>query len=159
MENPEQELPIRKDSNKIYFLVAVILALLGTNAYLFFKDQKANDRIVTISDEKTRMQTEIDKIEAELDNASSNNLTLSDQMLKNQAIAREKIDELRSSLKQGQLTQVQLANAQEEIKQLKYFVSKYVLLILMSFILKILPIFVRKSSFVRHNSNLVGLLN
>jgi predicted RNase H-like nuclease (RuvC/YqgF family) len=125
MENPEQELPIRKDSNKIYFLVAVILALLGTNAYLFFKDQKANDRIVTISDEKTRMQTEIDKIEAELDNASSNNLTLSDQMLKNQAIAREKIDELRSSLKQGQLTQVQLANAQEEIKQLKYFVSKY----------------------------------
>jgi DNA repair ATPase RecN len=71
------------------------------------------------------MQTEIDKIEAELDNASSNNLTLSDQMLKNQAIAREKIDELRSSLKQGQLTQVQLANAQEEIKQLKYFVSKY----------------------------------
>jgi myosin heavy subunit len=125
MENPEQELPIRKDSKKIFFLVAVILTLLGTNAYLLFKDKKANDRIVTISDEKTRMQTEIDKIEAELDNASSNNLKLSDQMLKNQAIAREKIDELRSALKKGQLTQVQLARAQEEIKQLKYFVSKY----------------------------------
>jgi DNA repair exonuclease SbcCD ATPase subunit len=125
MENPEQEQPIRKDSNKIYFLVAVILALLGTNTYLFFKDKKANDRIVTISDEKTRMQTEIDKIEAELDNATSNNLKLSDQMLKEQEIAREKIDELRSALKQGQLTQGQLAKAQEEIKQLKYFVSKY----------------------------------
>lgn len=125
MENPEQEQPTRKDSNKIYFLVAVILALLGTNTYLFFKDKKANDRIVTISDEKTRMQTEIDKIEAELDNASSNNLKLSDQMLKEQTIAREKIDELRSALKQGQLTQGQLAKAQEEIKQLKYFVSKY----------------------------------
>jgi DNA repair ATPase RecN len=106
-------------------LVAVILALLGTNAYLFFKDKKANDRIVTISDEKTRMQTEIDKIEAELDIATSNNLKLSDQMLKEQTIAREKIDELRSALKQGQLTQGQLAKAQEEIKQLKYFVSKY----------------------------------
>jgi DNA repair ATPase RecN len=46
-------------------------------------------------------------------------------MLKEQAIAREKIDELRSALKQGQLTQGQLAKAQEEIKQLKYFVSKY----------------------------------
>jgi DNA repair exonuclease SbcCD ATPase subunit len=125
MENPKQEQPIRKDSNKIYFLVAVILALLGTNAYLFFKDKKANDRIVTISDEKTRMQTEIDKIEAELDIATSNNLKLSDQMLKEQTIAREKIDELRSALKQGQLTQGQLAKAQEEIKQLKYFVSKY----------------------------------
>ena len=125
MENPEQEQPIRKDSNKIYFLVAVILALLGTNTYLFFKDKKANDRIVTVSDEKTRMQTEIDKIEAELDNATSNNLKLSDEMLKEQEIAREKIDELRNALKQGQLTQGQLAKAQEEIKQLRYFVSKY----------------------------------
>lgn len=125
MENPEQEQPIRKDSNKIYFLVAVILALLGTNTYLFFKDKKANDRIVTVSDEKTRMQTEIDKIEAELDNATSNNLKLSEEMLKEQEIAREKIDELRNALKQGQLTQGQLAKAQEEIKQLRYFVSKY----------------------------------
>ena len=125
MENQEQEQPIRKDSNKIYFLVAVILALLGTNTYLFFKDKKANDRIVTVSDEKTRMQTEIDKIEAELDNATSNNLKLSEEMQKEQEIAREKIDELRNALKQGQLTQGQLAKAQEEIKQLRYFVTKY----------------------------------
>ncbi|MFA6945731.1 MAG: hypothetical protein WC220_07475 [Pedobacter sp.] len=125
MENPEQEQPIRKDSNKIYFLIAVILALLGTNTYLFFKDKKANDRIVTISDEKTRMQTEIDKIEAELDNATSNNLRLTDEMQKEEEIARDKIDGLRNALKQGQLTQGQLAKAQEEIKQLKYFVTRY----------------------------------
>lgn len=123
MENQEQ--PIRKDSNKIYFLIAVILALLGTNAYLFFKDKKANERIVTISDEKTRMQTEIDKIEAELDNASSNNIKLSEQMKKEQTLAREKIEELRTALKKGQLTQGQLAKAQEDIKQLRYFVTKY----------------------------------
>ncbi|MHB1177288.1 MAG: hypothetical protein ACYCZO_03060 [Daejeonella sp.] len=125
MENQNQEQPIRKDSNKIYFLVAVILALLGTNAYLFFKDKKANDRIVTISDEKTRMETEIDKIEAELDNASANNIKLSEQMQNEQTIAREKINELRSALKKGQLTQGQLAKAQEDIKQLRYFVTKY----------------------------------
>lgn len=125
MENQNQEQPIRKDSNKIYFLVAVILALLGTNAYLFFKDKKANDRIVTISDEKSRMQTEIDKIEAELDNASGNNIKLSQQMQNEQALAREKIQELRTALKKGQLTQGQLAKAQEDIKQLRYFVTKY----------------------------------
>jgi len=125
MENPEQEQPIRKDSNKIYFLDAVILALLGTNTYLFFKDKKANDRIVTISDEKTSMQTEIDKIEAELDIATSNNLKLSEEMMKEQEIARDKIDELRNSLKQSQLTQGQLAKAKDEIKQLRYFVDKY----------------------------------
>lgn len=125
MENQDQDQPIRKDSNKIYFLIAVILALLGTNAYLFFKDKKANDRIVTISDERTRMQTEIDKIEAELDNASNNNIRLSEQMQNEQEIARDKIEELRVALKRGQLTQGQLAKAQEDIKQLRYFVTKY----------------------------------
>ncbi|MBC7759891.1 MAG: hypothetical protein H7069_13615, partial [Phormidesmis sp. FL-bin-119] len=125
MENPNQEQPIRKDSNKIYFLILVILALMGTNAYLFFKDKKANDRIVTISDEKTRMQTEIDKIEAELDNASGDNVKLSEQMQNEQTMAREKIQELRIALKKGQLTQGQLKKAQEDIKQLRYFVTKY----------------------------------
>ena len=123
MENEEQ--PIRRDSNKIYFLIAVILALLGTNTYLFFKDKKANDRIVTISDEKTRMQTEIDKIEAELDNASSMNIKLSEEMKTEQEIARKQIGKLRAALTQGQLTQSQLAKAQEDIKQLKFIVSKY----------------------------------
>lgn len=125
MENQNPEQPIRKDSNKIYFLVVVIVALLGTNAYLFFKDKKASDRIVTISDEKTRMQTEIDKIEAELDNASADNLKLSETMQNEQSIAREKIQELRTALRKGQLTQGQLQKAQEDIKQLRYFVTKY----------------------------------
>jgi DNA repair ATPase RecN len=98
---------------------------MGTNAYLFFKDKKANDRIVTISDEKTRMQTEIDKIEAELDNSSGDNVKLSEQMQNEQTMAREKIQELRIALKKGQLTQGQLKKAQEDIKQLRYFVTKY----------------------------------
>src|SRR5690606_4059856 len=125
MEHLNQEQANRKDSNKIYFLIAVIVALLGTNAYLFFKDKKANDRIVTISDEKSRMQTEIDKIEAELDNATSINVQLSEQLQTEQEIARKKIDELRAALRQGTLTQGELVKAQEDIKQLRYFVAKY----------------------------------
>ncbi|WP_026897178.1 hypothetical protein [Daejeonella oryzae] len=125
MENENSEQQPRKNSNKIYFLVAVILALLGTNAYLFFKEQKSSERIVTISDEKSRMQTEIDKIEAELDNSNSSNIKLSEQMQKEQDLARQKIADLRTALKKGQLTQGQLAKAQEDIKQLRYFVTKY----------------------------------
>jgi len=125
MENENSEQQPRKSSNKIYFLVAVILALLGTNAYLFFKEKKSNERIVTISDEKSRMQTEIDKIEAELDNSNSSNIKLSEQMQNEQDLARAKIAELRSALKKGQLNQGQLAKAQEDIKQLRYFVTKY----------------------------------
>jgi predicted RNase H-like nuclease (RuvC/YqgF family) len=125
MENENSEQQPRKNSNKIYFLVAVILALLGTNAYLFFKEKKSNERVVTISDEKSRMQTEIDKIEAELDNSNSANIKLSEDMQNEQDIARAKIAELRAALKKGTLNQGQLAKAQEDIKQLRYFVTKY----------------------------------
>ena len=125
MENNYQKEPVRKDSNKIYFLIAVIVALLGTNAYLFFKDKKSNERIVTLSDERSRMETEIDKIEAELDKANNTNLTLSTQMKEEQEIARDKISQLREQLKRGQLTKGQLEKAQKDIQQLRYFVSKY----------------------------------
>lgn len=125
METENSDQQPRKNSNKIYFLIAVILALLGTNAYLFFKEKKSSERIVTVSDEKSRMQTEIDKIEAELDNSNSSNIKLSEQMQKEQDLARQKIADLRIALKKGQLTQGQLAKAQEDIKQLRYFVTKY----------------------------------
>ena len=125
MENDNLDQQPSRNSNKVYFLVAVILALLGTNAYLFFKEKKSNERIVTISDEKSRMQTEIDKIEAELDNSNSTNIKLSEEMQKEQELARAKITELRGALKKGTLNQGQLAKAQEDIKQLRYFVTKY----------------------------------
>ena len=125
METENSDQQPRKNSNKIYFLIAVILALLGTNAYLFFKEKKSSERIVTVSDEKSRMQTEIDKIEAELDNSNSSNIKLSEQMQKEQDLARQKIADLRIALKKGQLTQGQLAKAQEDVKQLRYFVTKY----------------------------------
>ena len=56
MENTYPDQAPKRDSNKIYFLIVVIVALLGTNAYLFFRDKKANERIVTITDEKSQME-------------------------------------------------------------------------------------------------------
>ncbi|WP_291403244.1 hypothetical protein [Daejeonella sp.] len=123
MENLEK--PVKRDSNKIYFLIAVIIALLGTNTYLFLKDKQSEKRIVSISDEKTRMETEIDKIEAELDNATSMNIQLTEEMKAEQESARQQIDRLRAALSKGQLTQAQLLRAQDEIKQLKNLVAKY----------------------------------
>lgn len=123
MENLEK--PIQRDSNKIYFLIAVIIALLGTNTYLFLQNKKSAARIVNISDEKTRMETEIDKIEAELDDATSINIQLTEEMQASQEDARKQIERLRAALSKGQLTQKQLLKSQEEIKQLKYLVSRY----------------------------------
>jgi len=127
METTDQndEQTSRKDSNKIYFLIAVILVLLGTNAYLYFKDKKADERIIVITDEKSSMQTEIDKIEAELDQATSSNVKLTKDMQESQDAARKKIADLREQLKKGQITKEELANAQKQIEQLRGFVTKY----------------------------------
>lgn len=125
MNDSFQDQSSKKDSAKIYFLIGVILVLLGTNAYFFFQDKKANDKIVTLSDEKTSMQTEIDKIEAALDQANVSNTTLTKQLEEEQELARQKIAELREQLRKGQLTQGQLSKAQDDIKQLRYFVTKY----------------------------------
>ncbi len=125
MENIKSEASGGRDSNKIYFLVLVIVALLGTNIYLFFKDKKSNDKVVTLTDEKSRMSVEIDRIEAELDKASSENVKLSTRLKDDSDVARRKIEELRNALKKGELTQQELARAQQEIKSLRYFVSRY----------------------------------
>ena len=126
MENTNEFQESKKSNTKIYLLLLVVLALFTTNAILYIRNKKADERVVQLSDDKTRMQTEIDKIEADLDKANSNYATLSDSMKKEQGIARIKISQLREALRKGELTQKQLILAQEDVKQLRYFVTKYV---------------------------------
>ena len=126
MENTNEFQESKKSNNKIYLLLLVVLALFTTNAILYIRNKKADERVVQLSDDKTRMQTEIDKIEADLDKANSNYAALSDSMKNEQATAREKIGQLREALRKGELTQKQLILAQEDVKQLRYFVTKYV---------------------------------
>lgn len=123
MDNQEQKK--KKDTNKIYFLIAVIVALLGTNAYLFFQKTKSDQRIVTVSDEKTALQTELEKLEAELDQANSATGELSEELKTKDEELKAKIIQLRDALNKGTLTAGELAKAREDVKQLKYFVSKY----------------------------------
>ena len=125
MNNELQEKNQKGDSKKIYLLIAVILLLLGTNVYLFVKNKKTNTQIVTISDEKTKMQGDIDRIELALDSANQATVKISDQMKAEQDAAHAKIAELRSALKRGELTRKQLIDAQKEIKKLRNFVAQY----------------------------------
>lgn len=123
MENQEQKK--KKDSNKIYFLIAVIVALLGTNVYLFFQKNKSDQRIVTVSDEKTSLQTELDKLETELEQANNSTGELSQDLKAKDEELKAKIAELKIALSKGTLTAGQLAKAKEDVKQLRYFVGKY----------------------------------
>lgn len=125
MEFKKTENTSRKDSNKVYFLILVIVALLGTNAYLFFKDKKSNDRVVVLTDEKSQMSVEIDKIEAELQKVANEKLALTDKLKEQQLLASQKIQELRNKLRAGELTEADLVKAQAEVKSLRTFVTNY----------------------------------
>lgn len=122
METKEQK---KKDTSKIYFLIAVIVALLGTNAYLFFQKNKSDKRIVTVSEERTALQAELEKLELELDQANTTTAHLSDDLKAKEEELKAKIAQLRVALNKGQLTARELEKAKEDVTQLRYFVTKY----------------------------------
>lgn len=113
------------DRNKIYFLVIVITALIGTNAYLFFKDRQQSERFVTVSTEKDKLRLEVEKIEVELDKVEALNLDLNEKLIEEQKLAREKIAELKIALEKGAITQGELDKANSQINDLKIFVKNY----------------------------------
>lgn len=113
------------DRNKIYFLIVVIAALLGTNAYLYIKDEQQGERFVSINTEKDRLKLEVEKIEIELDKANNLNLVLTHKLQNEQDSARKKIAELKFALEKGVLTQQNLVTAQKEVRELRAFVKIY----------------------------------
>lgn len=113
------------DRNKIYFLIIVIAALVGTNAYLFFKDKQQSKKFVTVSTEKDKLRLEVEKIEVELDKVNALNLNLNDKLVEEQKLARAKIEELKIALEKGELTQSELDKANKQISELKIFVKNY----------------------------------
>lgn len=115
----------KKDNNKIYFLLIVVLALFATNGILFFRNKNAQEQVLKLSDEKTLMQTEIDKIEAALDKSNNDYALLNEDMQQQQEQARVKIAELREALRKGELTKQELESAQQEVEQLKQLVNQY----------------------------------
>ena len=93
------------DRNKIYFLIVVILALLGINAFLFFKDKHEKERFVTTNTEKDRLKLEVEKTEVEFDKVNLMNVALTEKLQNEQKQARAKIAELKRELQKGTVTQ------------------------------------------------------
>lgn len=113
------------DRNKIYFLVIVIAALVGTNGYLYFKDKQQSERTVTISSERDKLRLEVEKIEVELDKVNALNLDLNTNLIEEQKLARDKIEELKVALEKGEITKAELDKANVQILKLKSFVKTY----------------------------------
>jgi predicted RNase H-like nuclease (RuvC/YqgF family) len=117
--------PPKKNSNVIYFLIVVILALLGTDVYLYMKKNNSDEKIVYQNDEKTRLQTELDSLEAQVEQVNAGKTKMSVAMQAKNDSLQSKIKVLRVELAKGKLTQAELGKAQEDVKQLRYFVTKY----------------------------------
>jgi hypothetical protein len=113
------------DRNKIYFLIVVIAALVGTNGYLYFKDKQQSERTVTISSERDKLRLEVEKIEVELDKVNALNLDLNKNLQTEQELARTKIAELKTALEKGEITKDELDKANAQIDKLKTFVKIY----------------------------------
>ncbi len=124
MENQPGQAP-KKNSNVIYFLIVVIVALLGTDVYLYMKKNNSDEKIVYQNDEKTRLQTELDSLEAQIEQVNAGKTRMSAELqAKNDSLVN-KIKVLRVALGKGKLTKEELVKAQEDVKQLRYFVTKY----------------------------------
>ncbi|MFD0766624.1 hypothetical protein ACFQZI_17315 [Mucilaginibacter lutimaris] len=124
VDNQPNQAP-KKNSNVIYFLIAVVVALLGTDVYLYTQKNKSDTKIVYQNDEKTRLQTELDSLEAQIEQVNAGRAKMSAAMQAKNDSLRVKIRVLRSELAKGKLTVAELNKAQEDIKQLRYFVTKY----------------------------------
>jgi DNA repair exonuclease SbcCD ATPase subunit len=124
MENQSGQAP-KRNSNVIYFLIVVVLALLATDVYLYLQKNKSDTRIVYQNDERTRLQTELDSLEAQIEQVNSSKTKLSAEMQAKNDSLESKIKVLRTELAKGKLTEAELEKAQEDVKQLRYFVTNY----------------------------------
>jgi DNA repair exonuclease SbcCD ATPase subunit len=122
---PQEQQAPKKNSNVIYFLIAVVVALLGTDVYLYMQKNKSDQKVVYQNDEKTRLQTELDSLEAQIEQVSAGRAKMSVAMQAQNDSLRSKIRVLRVELAKGKLSRADLSKAQEDIKQLRYFVTKY----------------------------------
>lgn len=124
MENQSGQTP-KKNSNVIYFLIVVVLALLGTDVYLYLQKNKSDTKIVYQDDERNRLKIELDSLEAQIEQVSTGKAKMTAEMKAKNDSLESKIKVLRGQLAKGKLTQAELSKAQEDVKQLRYFVTKY----------------------------------
>lgn len=125
-EKEEMETPQpKRDKSKIYFFIIALLALVATNTYFYLKYKNTTDYTFQLSNEKVLMQEEINQIEAELNRLSEENMQFSEALKNSQDSVRNLIGNLRTQLKSNNLSQQDLAKAQEEITVLRQNINSY----------------------------------
>lgn len=115
----------QKDTKKIYTLLVVIALLIATNVFLWLQKNKSETKYEQTTDEKSKLQTELDQLEVDLNTATANADTLNQNLIAKDEELKGKVAELQAALKRGQMNKAQLVKAKNEIDQLRYYINKY----------------------------------
>jgi len=93
--------------------------------YLYLQKNKSDTKIVYQEDEKNRLKVELDSLEAQIEQVSTGKAKMTAEMRAKNDSLESKIRVLRMQLDKGKLTKAELNKAQEDVKQLRYFVANY----------------------------------
>ena len=93
--NPNAE----KDTKKVYVLLVVIALLIATNVFLWLQKNKSETKVEQTSDEKAKLQTELDQLEFDLNTATANADTLNQNLIAKDEELKAKVAQLQSALR------------------------------------------------------------
>lgn len=128
MQNNDSEIPVlspNRNSAKIYFFFIAIALLVATNLYYVLEYKNLGKKVELLSSEKIQLQTEVDRIEAELDRIAQDNPTISQALFENQVEARARIASLRFKLGSGEVSDQEIQIVRFEVQNLRYLVDEY----------------------------------
>lgn len=121
----EQESQPKKDTKKIYILLGVIVLLIGTNIFLWMQKDKTETRFEQTSDEKAKLQVQLNELEKDLTDATANADSLNESLLAKDEELKAKVAQLQNALRRGNMSAAELERARNEIDQLRYYIRKY----------------------------------
>lgn len=124
-EEESEESKGSRDTTKVYFFIIAIIALLATNIYFYLKYQSSGEAAFGIHTERVYMRDEIDRIEAEVNRLTSENMALNVTLKTTQDSMRMLIADLRGRLSQQNITHLELQQAQVELDNLRAEVVRY----------------------------------
>src|ERR1700761_4587035 len=98
LQNPKQNIII------ICVLVGLVLALIASNVYMYIQKNTPEPKAVVQNDEKTKLKTEIDSLEAQMEQVNESKTKMSVEMEAKNDSLKAQIKILRHKLAKNTLT-------------------------------------------------------
>jgi len=123
-DEPQIEKP--RPSSKIYFFIIAIAALLATNIYYAVRYKNLGKQVEVLNSQKSQLEIEVDRIEAELDKVTKENINVASKFEKEYDAALLLIEDLRATINASPaITQSDLLKTQQKIRELRSLVDTY----------------------------------